>query len=109
MFKEFICGVLTVSELGEPDWGEVASRLGLAQQLMEEDATFKFMSATQNDEGAWQVPFLAYGSMGPEFVKGPIGRFCPYELARVSTVRRGACRSTASRTFVSSSRARWAP
>ena len=89
MFKEFICGVLTVSELGEPDWGEVAARLGLTQQLMEEDATFKFMSAIKNDEGAWQVPFLAYGSMGPEFVKEPISRFCPYELARVSAVRPG--------------------
>ena len=89
MFKEFICGVLTVSELGEPDWGEVAARLGLTQQLMEEDATFKFMSAIKNDEGAWQVPFLAYGSMGPELVKEPISRFCPYELARVSAVRPG--------------------
>ena len=59
MGVKFVCGMVEVGEGAEPDWGEVAARLRLLQQLEKETAHFKFMGAVQDDYGAWRVPFLA--------------------------------------------------
>lgn len=87
MGVKFVCGMVEVGEGAEPDWGEVAARLRLLQQLEKETAHFKFMGAVQDDYGAWRVPFLAALKAPFEMLKGAIEGVTPYDATRVVPLR----------------------
>ncbi len=87
MGVKFVCGMVEVGEGAEPDWGEVAARLRLLQQLEKETAHFKFMGAVQDDYGAWRVPFLAALKAPSEMLKGAIEGVTPYDATRVVPLR----------------------
>ena len=87
MGVKFVCGMVEVGEGAEPDWGEVAARLRLLQQLEKETAHFKFMGAVQDDYGAWRVPFLAALKAPSEMLKRAIEGVTPYDATKVVPLR----------------------
>lgn len=88
MRTTFLCGTITVAEVAEPQWGEIAERLALLQQLSEH-TSFKFMGASAGDEGEWQVPFLAASETYKEVVGRFISQTIPYRLEHLAEVRVG--------------------
>lgn len=88
MRTTFLCGTITVAEAAEPQWGEVAERLALLQQLSEY-TSFKFMGAVTGNEGEWQVPFLAASERSVEAVDFFVSRTIPYRLENLAELRVG--------------------
>lgn len=89
--NEYFRGRIVVSELGEPDWGEVAARLGLLQEFEAASMRLKFFGARPGREGRWLVPFVgafrdAWLFGDPKSVSDAVKRWTPYEAESLAKV-----------------------
>lgn len=86
MDNAFRCGLVKVPADGEePNWAEFAKRMAFAQRL---GLNAAFLTAFQNDQGDWVVPFLsAEDSMG-RYAKASEAIACttPYELVGIRKI-----------------------
>ncbi len=79
-------GVIVVSESGEPDWGEVVSRLRILQGLCG-DIDFRFMRASYDWDYGWEIPFVSVERLSFVCSEEAIEQLTPYRVLRVEPVQ----------------------
>lgn len=74
-------GVIVVSKSGEPDWGEVVSRLRILQELCR-DISFRFMGASFDYDCGWKVPFVSVERFSFVDSEDALEQLTPYRVLR---------------------------
>lgn len=88
MMTQYYRGNVVVSEIGKPDWGEVAARLGLVQEFESSEMKVRFFTAFPDEEGRWLVPFVMTAFDDRSMASG-LRRWTHYDVERLARVNVG--------------------